>query len=274
MMANEFPQVMTIGGTDSDGSAGVQADLHSFFMRGVYGATVLTAAVAGNSYGIQDSMVMPVPFIDAQFKSLAADLKIKAAKTGMLADKALVQAIIKNWQQYDFGALVVDPVIITKHGAMLLEQDAYDAVKNELIPLATVVTPNHYEAEHLTGMKLDTDAATEAAANQLQASGAKNVVLKGAHDDPTQKEVRDFVLLESGKSFWLSEPYHDTDRVNGTGDTLSAVITAEIGKGNDVEDAIRIAKRFTNQAIGHPIPVGHKYGPINHWANQIVYPQQ
>ena len=187
MMANEFPQVMTIGGTDSDGSAGVQADLHSFFMRGVYGATVLTAAVAGNSYGIQDSMVMPVPFIDAQFKSLAADLKIKAAKTGMLADKALVQAIIKNWQQYDFGALVVDPVIITKHGAMLLEQDAYDAVKNELIPLATVVTPNHYEAEHLTGMKLDTDAATEAAAHQLQASGAKNVVLKGAHDDPTQK---------------------------------------------------------------------------------------
>ena len=259
MMANEFPQVMTIGGTDSDGSAGVQADLHSFFMRGVYGATVLTAAVAGNSYGIQDSMVMPLPFIDAQFKSLAADLKIKAAKTGMLADKALVQAIIKNWQQYDFGALVVDPVIITKHGAMLLEQDAYDAVKNELIPLATVVTPNHYEAEHLTGMKLDTDADTEAAAHQLQASGAKNVVLKGAHDDPTQKEVRDFVLLES---------------VNGTGDTLSAVITAEIGKGNDVEDAIRIAKRFTNQAIGHPIPVGHKYGPINHWANQIVYPQQ
>jgi hydroxymethylpyrimidine/phosphomethylpyrimidine kinase len=123
-------------------------------------------------------------------------------------------------------------------------------------------------------MKLDTDADTEAAAHQLQASGAKNVVLKGAHDDPTQKEVRDFVLLESGKSFWLSEPYHDTDRVNGTGDTLSAVITAEIGKGNDVEDAIRIAKRFTNQAIGHPIPVGHKYGPINHWANQIVYPQQ
>ncbi len=150
----------------------------------------------------------------------------------------------------------------------------FHAVKNELIPLATVVTPNHYEAEHLTGMKLDTDAATEAAAHQLQASGAKNVVLKGAHDDPTQKEVRDFVLLESGKSFWLSEPYHDTDRVNGTGDTLSAVITAEIGKGNDVEDAIRIAKRFTNQAIGHPIPVGHKYGPINHWANQIVYPRQ
>lgn len=156
---------------------------------------------------------------------------------------------------------------------MLLEQDAYDAVKNELIPLATVVTPNHYEAEHLTGMKLDTDAQTEAAAHQLQDSGAKNIVLKGAHDDPTQPTVRDFVLLESGKSFWLSEPYHATDRVNGTGDTLSAVITAEIGKGNSVEEAIRIAKRFTNQAIGHPIAVGHQYGPINHWANKIVYPQ-
>lgn len=101
-------------------------------MRGVYGATVLTAAVAGKLYGIQDSMVMPLPAIDAQAKSLAADLKKKAAKTGMLADKALVQAIKKNWQQYDAGALVVDPEIKTKHGAMLLEQDAYDAEKNEL----------------------------------------------------------------------------------------------------------------------------------------------
>lgn len=124
----------------------------------------------------------------------------------MLADKALVTAIIQNWTQYDFGALVVDPDFNSKHGAMLLETDAVDAVQNELIPLDTVVTPKLVEAEHLTGMKLDTDADTEAAAQLRLATGDKNVVLKGAHDELKTKEVRDFVLLESGQSFWLSEP--------------------------------------------------------------------
>jgi len=106
----------------------------------------------------------------------------------------------------------------------------------------------------------------ETAAHKLQAMGAKNVIAKGSHADPTQKVVKDFVLLESGESFWLSEPYHETDRVNGTGDSLSACITAELAKGTPMKRAIEIAKQFVNTAIGSPIAVGHKFGPVNHWA--------
>lgn len=271
-MANEMTQVLTIAGVDSDGSAGAQADLHSFFMRGTYGTLVLTAAVAGNSYGIHDSTTMSTDFIDHQFDAIADDLKIRACKTGMLADSTLIEDVVKNLKKYDFGPLVLDPVISTKHGNMLLEQSAFDTLKSALIPLATVITPNFYEAEHLTGLTLTDDDQIQQAAQQIQAMGAKNVVLKGRHDDPAQAVVRDYVLLANGKDFWLSEPYHDTDRVNGTGDTLSAVITAELGKGTPMEDAIRIAKRFVNVAIANEIAVGHKFGPINHWANQIVEP--
>lgn len=272
-MANEFPQVVTIGGSDSDGSAGIQADLHSFFMRGTYGTVVLTTAVAGNSYGIHDSTLIPLDFIDHEFDALADDLQIRAAKTGMLANSEMIRTVVKNLKKYDFGPLVLDPVIITKHGAMLLEEEAFETLKNELVPLTTVLTPNFYEAEHIIGETLDTDEKIVAAAKAMQDMGAKNVMLKGKHVPGEQTEVRDFVLLESGKSFWLSEPYHETDRVNGTGDSLSATIAAELAKGNTVEDAIRIAKRFVNQAIGHEIQVGHKYGPINHWANPLVNPE-
>ncbi|WP_338217682.1 bifunctional hydroxymethylpyrimidine kinase/phosphomethylpyrimidine kinase [Lacticaseibacillus salsurivasis] len=271
-MANELPQVVTIAGVDSDGSAGAQADLHSFFMRGTYGALILTAAVAGNSYGIQDSTLMPLDFIDHQFDALAADLHIRAAKTGMLADSAMIEAVAKNLKKYDFGPLVLDPVISTKHGNMLLETSAFDTLKKVLIPMATVITPNFYEAEHLTGLKLDDDAAIIQAAEQIRAMGAKNVVLKGRHDSDEQTQVRDYVLLENGKHFWLTGPYFPTTRKNGTGDTLSAVITAELGKGTDLEDAIRLAKHFVDTAIANEIPVGHKFGPINHWANAIVQP--
>ncbi|WP_390405215.1 bifunctional hydroxymethylpyrimidine kinase/phosphomethylpyrimidine kinase [Lacticaseibacillus jixiensis] len=272
-MANEFPQVLTIAGVDSDGSAGAQADLHSFFMRGTYGTLVLTSAVAGNSYGIHDSMVMPTSFIDHQFDDLAADLHIRAAKTGMLADSTTINTVVKNWKKYDFGPLVLDPVISTKHGNMLLETEAFDTLKRELIPLAYVITPNFYEAEHLTGLKLNSDDAIKQAAQAIHAMGAKNVMIKGRHDSDEQTTVRDYILLEDGKEFWLEGPYFPTTRKNGTGDSLSAVITAELAKGQDIESAIRIAKAFVDNAIEHSIPVGHKFGPINHWANELVEPK-
>lgn len=271
-MANELPQVATIAGVDSDGSAGAEADLHSFFMRGTYGTLILTAAVAGNSYGIHDSQIMPLSFIDSQFKAVGEDLRIRAAKTGMLADAAVIKNVAANLQKYDFGPLVLDPVISTKHGNMLLETEAFETLKAVLIPMATVITPNFYEAEHLTGKTLDSDAAIVAAAQQIQDMGAKNVMLKGRHDSATQTEVKDYVLLESGKHFWLTGPYFATDRKNGTGDTLSAVITAELGKGTELEDAIRLAKHFVDTAIAHEIAVGHQFGPINHWANALVQP--
>lgn len=265
-MTNDYIQALTIAGNDSDGSAGMPADLLSFFRRGVYGMGLLTSAVAGNSYQIEAAEIMPAAFITQQFKTLAKDFHIRASKTGMLANAEVIETVAKNYQEVDFGPLIVDPVIITKHGAMLLEQEAYETFREKLLPMAAVITPNFYEAQKLTELPLADKSEIQHGAKLLQKLGAKNVMIKGRHDDAEQDVVSDYVLLENGEHFWLTEPYVHTNRVNGTGDSLSAVITAEIAKGRDVATAIKIAKKFVHQAIANPIEVGHQFGPINHWA--------
>lgn len=272
-MTNEQVQAVTIAGNDSDGSAGMPADLHAFFARHVYGMGILTAAVAGNSHSIAAAEVMPPDFIAKEFEMLAADFQIKAAKTGMLSDSRTIEVVADNLNKYDFGAIVIDPVIITKHGAMLLEEAAYETFKKRLIPLATVITPNFYEAQKLTEMELANPQEIEAGATLLQSLGAKNVLIKGRHDSRSQEEVSDYLLLADGSGMWFTEPYVETDRVNGTGDTLSAVIAAELAKGNDVANAISIAKKFVHEAIANEINVGHQFGPINHWAGMNYFEQ-
>lgn len=265
-MTNEYTQAVTIAGHDSDGSAGMPADLHAFFARKVYGMGIMTAVVAGNSYGIEAQQVMPVDFIAKQFEVMAADFDIKAAKTGMLADSAVINVVADNLEKYDFGSIVIDPVIITKHGNMLLEEEAYQTFIERLLPLATVITPNFYEAKKLTGLELETKEEILAGARKLQAQGAKNVLIKGRHDDANQLEVSDLLLTEEGDIAWFAEPYVHTTHLNGTGDTLSAVIAAELAKGESVRDSVQTAKTFVHAAIADEIAVGHKFGPINHWA--------
>lgn len=265
-MVNQQVQAVTIAGHDSDGSAGMPADLHAFFVDGVYGHGLLTAAVSGNSYGIEAAQVMPKDYIAQEFKTLSADFKISAAKTGMLANDDVINIVADQYAKVDFGPLVVDPVIITKHGAMLLEQSAYELFRERIIPLATVITPNFYEAQKLTGLELKDTQEMFAAAEKLQKMGAKNVVVKGEHNDATQKEVVDVVLLEDGSKFEMSKPFFDTTHVNGTGDTFSAIIAAELAKGNTFKNAVLYAKDAVYAAISNPIEVGHKFGPINHWA--------
>lgn len=265
-MTNAYPQVMTIAGSDCDGSAGMQADMNTFFARKAYGISVLTACVAGNSYGIHAAQPLTTDFIDAEFKGIAADFKVLATKTGMLTDSKTIEIVAKNYHQYDFGPLILDPVIITKHGAMLLEQDAYETLRELLIPLATVITPNFFELQKLADMTIETETDMITAAKKLQGLGAKNIVAKGAHHEGENlTEVKDLLLLESGEVHWLSAPYHDTEHINGTGDALSACITAEIAKGNSILEAVVLAKKLVNQAIGNELSVGHKYGPINIW---------
>lgn len=266
----ETIQALTIAGHDSDGSAGMPADLHAFFVDGVYGHGILTAAVAGNSYNITASQVMPADFITEQFKQLGRDFHIRAAKTGMLANDDVVNAVADNYNPQTFGPLVVVPVIITKHGAMLLEQSAYELFRQRIIPLAEVITPNFYEAQKLTDMTIANRNDQLAAAQKLQAMGAKNVVVKGAHDDSQQSSVDDLVLLADSSHFWITKPFVDTDRLNGTGDTFSAIIAAELAKGSSVKKAVVRAKNAVYAAIAHPLTAGHKFGPINHWAAQQV----
>ncbi len=242
-MANETIQTLTIAGTDSGGGAGVMADIKTMQMRHVFSAAVIVAVTAQNTIGVQDFMPIPKKLIDEQFASVASDLKIRACKTGMLADVATVEAVVANLKKYDLGTLTVDPVMVAKGGARLLSEDAINTVRDELLPLADILTPNLPEAEELTGMKIDDKDQMMDAAKKLQDLGVKNVLIKGGHQTES-KESSDFILLENGQSFWVSSPRIDTVRTHGTGDTLSSCITAEIAKGADVETAIRTGKKI------------------------------
>ncbi|WP_179395830.1 bifunctional hydroxymethylpyrimidine kinase/phosphomethylpyrimidine kinase [Lacticaseibacillus absianus] len=261
----QYPQALSIAGSDSGGGAGMQADLKTITARHVFAATVLVAITAQNTLGVQDAMALPPAMIDAQFASLAQDLAIRACKTGMLADVPTVHAVVRNLKRYDFGPLTVDPVMVAKGGAALLSEAAVTVVAQELIPLAALVTPNLPEAEKLTGQAITTAADMREAAGFFQQLGAQNVIIKGGHLSD-QPEASDFVLLANGEHFWLRAPRVDTVRTHGTGDTLSACITAELAKGAGMADAIRTGKAYVEAAIRDGIVVGHGHGPLNHWA--------
>ncbi len=264
-MINDFPQALTIAGTDSGGGAGIAADFKTMQERGVFATMVVVAVTAQNTLGVQDKLPMPAQLIDEQCASLAADLKIRACKTGMLADPTRVMAVVNNLRRYDFGPVTVDPVMIAKGGAKLLSDDAIATVRDHLLPLATLVTPNLPEAEELTGMKIQTEGDMISAGKLLQSMGAQNVLVKGGHFASTD-EANDFVLLADSKSFWLTAKRVPTANTHGTGDTISACITAELAKGHSMESAIRTGKAYVEATIRNGINVGHGHGPLNHWA--------
>lgn len=261
---NTTPQVVTIAGSDSGGGAGIQADLKTFQARHVFGMSIVIALTAQNTIGVQDSLAIPSDFISAQFDSLAADFKIKACKTGMLADKAHVLTVVDNLKKVDYGPLIVDPVMIAKGGHPLLKEDAIDTIRTELLQIAYVVTPNLPEASVLLDKDITTDDDIKEAAQRLQEMGAKNVIIKGGHAQSSLS--KDFVLLENKQAFWLESKRVDTVRTHGTGDTFSACIAAELAKGFSGEEAIITAKKFIQGAISQSISVGHGHGPTNHWA--------
>ncbi|WP_412535091.1 bifunctional hydroxymethylpyrimidine kinase/phosphomethylpyrimidine kinase [Pediococcus acidilactici] len=262
-------QVLTIAGTDSGGGAGIQADLKTMQERQVFGTCVVVAVTAQNTLGVTDVAVMPRHIIDHQFAALAEDLDIKAAKTGMLANSAVVDAVVENYQKYDFGPLVVDPVMIAKGGAKLLSDEAIEAVRTRLLPLAYLITPNLPEAEKLAGMPIKNNADAKVAAARLQELGAQNVLIKGGHfSEPT--ESRDYVLFADGSELELASPRYETSNTHGTGDTISSVIVSEIAKGKSLKQALQIGKAFINAAISDGIQVGRGHGPLNHWAYREV----
>lgn len=264
-MVETYPQALTIAGSDSGGGAGIQADLKTFQERLVFGTSAITAVTSQNTQGVQASYTLPKDVLISQLTSIFADFDIRAVKTGMLADTETMQAVVQFAQQQSLPQLVIDPVMIAKGGASLLAANSIQTLKEQLVPLATVLTPNLPEAEVLVDEKLPTQSAIQKAAQKLQALGAKNVVIKGGHRLDTEV-AEDFVLLENGKSFWLSSVKTETVRTHGTGCTFSACIAAELAKQADVEAAIRTAKAFITASIEQSIEVGHGHGPVNHWA--------
>lgn len=260
-------QALSIAGYDSNGSAGLTADLHSFYADGVYGHGVLTGVVAENASQITASQTMPASFVAEEFKDLA-EFHITASKTGMLANQEIIQTVAQYYAPDTLGPLVVDPVIVTKRQDRLLSDDAFNAFCQQIIPLATVLTPNFIEAQELLGSQLTSQHDVQVAAHDLQKMGARNVVIKGQHQGEHTKQIHNYVLLANGDDFWMDNNFVKTAKLNGAGDSFSAIITAELAQEHSVEHAIKRANNFVDVAIHHPLAIGKKFGPINHWAGQ------
>lgn len=259
-------QVLTIAGSDSGGGAGIQADLKTFQMRGVFGTSVITAVTAQNTLGVDDIHMISLDNVAAQIQSVSADFDISAYKIGMLGTAEMIECVAENIQKQSFGALVLDPVMVAKGGAPLLQESALHAMKRELLPLTHILTPNLPETEMLTGIAVHDDASAQRAAQMLNDLGAQHVVIKGGHlGDSGSLQCRDWVWVD-GKMTTLTQTRFDTRHTHGTGCTFSACIVAELAKGNSVLGAIEAAKYAITAAISHPIGVGHGHGAVNHWA--------
>ncbi len=251
---------LTIAGSDSGGGAGIQADLKTFAALGVYGISALTAITAQNTVGVRAVHELPPEFVGAQIDAVMEDIGADAAKTGMLANAAIVEMVAAKVRQHGIPNLVVDPVMVAKSGDQLLRRDAVQALKEQILPLAHVITPNIPEAEEIVGRRLETDDDFRRAAREIHALGPRYVVIKGGHREGDAVD-----LLYDGREFrTYTSPRYSTRHTHGTGCTFSAAIAALLARGLSAEEAVAGAKAYLTRAIEQAFPIGHGHGPVHH----------
>ena len=256
-------RALTIAGSDSGGGAGIQADLKTFTAFQVYGLSVLTAITAQNTLGVQGVETLPPDFVTLQIRSVLSDIGADAGKTGMLATNEIVAAVAEGVREFQLPNLVVDPVMVSATGHRLLDEDAVEAVKTLLFPLATVVTPNLDEATILWGEKVKDLNGMKEAAKAIKALGPRYVLVKGGHlSGPKILDV-----LYDGKRFEVWDtPKIPTEHTHGSGCTISAAIAAGLAKGHEVKEAVDTAQRYIHAAIRTAVKIGKGKGPVNHLA--------
>ena len=256
-----MPTAMTIAGSDSGGGAGIQADLKTFAALGVYGTSTLTAITAQNTVGVNAVHEIPTDIITAQIDAVLSDIGADAVKTGMLASSSIIQCVASALERRPVPWLVVDPVMVAKSGDALLWEDAVDALKTLLVPLASVITPNIPEAEALTGIKIESDSQVREAAEAFIAMGAKSVVVKGGHREGPATD-----LFFDGSAFHeFTSPRIETVNTHGTGCTFASAVAAGLARGVSILEAVGLAKEFVTEAIRSSFPVGQGHGPLNHF---------
>ncbi len=255
-------RVLTIAGSDSGGGAGIQADLKTITALGGFGMSVITALTAQNTLGVQGIHEVPIDFVEKQFDSVATDIGIDAAKTGMLSSSEIMRTVASKIREYGIEKLVVDPVMVAKGGAMLIREEAKKTLIEELLPLSFVITPNIPEAEELTGMKVSTVEEMKKAAKIINGMGAENVLVKGGHMSGDALDI-----LYDGEKFheFVSERI-DTKDTHGTGCTTSAAIATGLAQGLTVYEAVKRAKDYITTAIRFSLRIGGGHGPTNHMA--------
>jgi hydroxymethylpyrimidine/phosphomethylpyrimidine kinase len=256
-----LPVALTIAGSDPSGGAGVQADLKTFHQFGVYGEAVITLLTVQNTLGVSRVEVMPPDLVLEQIGVVLGDIPPGAAKTGALGSVHLVLAVACAADNFAFP-LVVDPVMISKHGAPLLPESAIAAVREELVPRAALVTPNVPEAEALTRLTIRTPDDMRRAACRIVEMGARAVLIKGGHLEGDANDL----LFDGSEWYDFPAPRVATRHTHGTGCTYSAAITAGLAKGLPLAEAVAIAKRFIHEAIRTNPGLGRGCGPVNHHA--------
>lgn len=251
---------LTIAGTDPSGGAGIQADLKTMTVNGVYAMSAVTALVAQNTTGVKDILEVPPAFLEAQLDAVFTDIPPDAVKTGMVASAELIGVIAKKLRQYGAKRVVVDPVMVATSGDRLLREDAVDALKSQLLPLARVITPNIPEAELLSGLAVTSPAEMETAAKAIGEQYGCAVLLKGGH---RVNDANDLLWQKSGKR-WFQGRRVDNPNTHGTGCTLSSAIAANLAKGFSLEDSVERAKTYLSGALGAQLNLGHGSGPMDH----------
>jgi hydroxymethylpyrimidine/phosphomethylpyrimidine kinase len=258
---------LTIAGSDSGGGAGIQADLKTFAAHGVYGLSAVTAVTAQNSLGVTMVEALSADLVTAQMEAVVSDFGVHAAKTGMLATAAIVEAVSAAVRDLDIPLLVVDPVMVSKSGARLLDDDALAAMKTELVALAFLVTPNIPEAEALSGIPIRSEDDRREAARLIHALGPSAVLVKGGHCP--SDSITD-LLLSGGAFTEFPQARVPGRQTHGTGCTFSAAIAAHLALGRSLTDAIPRAQQYVAAAIRTAPHLGAGHGPMNHFFDGTV----
>ena len=264
-MSPPLRSALTIAGSDSGGGAGIQADLKTFAALGVYGTSAITAVTAQNTVGVTAVYALAADMVTAQLEAVAADIEVRATKTGMLATAAIVEAVAAAVESLQLPLLVVDPVMLAKSGHQLVDPDAVQAIKTELLPQALVVTPNLPEAEALSGRRISSLDEARDAARAIRELGPSAVIVKGGH--ASGPDVVD-VLFDGKEFFEFRTPRIDTRHTHGTGCTFASAIAAHLALGDTLVDATARAQTFVAGAIRHGLAIGHGRGPLDHFWRQ------
>lgn len=251
-------KVLTIAGSDSGGGAGIQADIKTIFTLGAYPLTVITALTAQNSRGVDSILKVPPDFVAAQMETVISDMSPHATKTGMLLNGGILKAVVRTLERYELPFLVVDPVIVSSTGEVLLESNAVDILREQLLPLATLVTPNLHEAEVLSGHEVGNVEEMMAAAKRIKEFGPANVIITGGH---FKKDCVD--ILYNGKEVYrFGGPRIESENTHGSGCVFSAAMATFLAMGNDVKKGAEKANSFTRRAINNGFRVGKGPGTL------------
>jgi hydroxymethylpyrimidine/phosphomethylpyrimidine kinase len=262
----QYCKVLTIAGSDSGGGAGIQADLKTFSAIGCYGMSVITALTAQNTQGVKAIHAVPPAFAVEQIEAVLSDIGADAIKIGMLYSAELIETVAQALKKHGARKIVLDPVMVAQSGDKLLQDDAIEAIKTHLMPLADVVTPNIPEAAVLCGMQLTQWSDIQSAAETLAQYGSRSILIKGGHGD--ERKSTDLLFLAGeGRFVSLETDRIETRNNHGTGCTLSSAIASYMAKGSDVEEAVQKAKTFMNHSIaaGAAYVIGHGHGPVHHF---------